>query len=347
MAVIDSDAHVIETERTWDFVDEGEEQYRPRTVVPRDAPSGGGPRGREFWLVDGHLESRRSNIGVQDTTEATREMEDIEGRLRHMDDLGIDVQVLYPSLFLRPVTNRPEVELALCKTYNRWMADIWKQGAGRLRWAVMLPWFTVDKAVEQLRFAKENGACAIFARYAEADQLLVSPSFYPIYEEADSLNIPLCIHASSGTMATHQLFSGGAGGVPTFKLGPIGAFHSIAISRLPDMFPNLRFGFVEVQAQWVPYICHDLYRRSKFTATWWKDGLLRERRLYVACQTDDDLPYVLQYAGEDNLVIGTDYGHNDTSSEIEALRVIRERGDVEPRIIDKILDDNARALYGL
>jgi len=56
---------------------------------------------------------------------------------------------------------------------------------------------------------------------------------------------------------------------------------------------------------------------------------------------------VLQYAGEDNLVIGSDYGHNDTSSEIQALRNIREKGGVEPRIIDKILDDNARALYGL
>jgi predicted TIM-barrel fold metal-dependent hydrolase len=67
----------------------------------------------------------------------------------------------------------------------------------------------------------------------------------------------------------------------------------------------------------------------------------------VACQTDDDLPYVLKYAGEDHLVIGTDYGHNDTSSEILALRKLQEDGAVPPHIVKKILDDNARALYGL
>lgn len=255
--------------------------------------------------------------------------------------------MLYPSLFLRPVTTRPEVEVALCKTYNRWLADIWRQGQGRLRWACMLPWFSVDKAVDELKFASGNGACAIFARYAEADQVLTSPTFYPIYEEADSHGLALCVHASSGTMATHELYLHGAGGVPQFKLGPIGACHSIAISKLPDLFPNLRFGFIEVQAQWVPYLCHDLYRRSNFKATWWKDGLLRDRRIYVPCQTDDDLPYVLQYAGEDNLVIGSDYGHNDTSSELNALRNVKAKGDVDPRIVDKILGDNAKALYGL
>jgi predicted TIM-barrel fold metal-dependent hydrolase len=64
-------------------------------------------------------------------------------------------------------------------------------------------------------------------------------------------------------------------------------------------------------------------------------------------QTDDDIPYVLGYSGEDALVIGTDYGHNDTSSEILALRKLKEDGNVPARVVNKILDDNARALYGL
>ena len=56
---------------------------------------------------------------------------------------------------------------------------------------------------------------------------------------------------------------------------------------------------------------------------------------------------MLKYAGEDNIVIGTDYGHQDQSSEIEALRIIRDRGDVAPEVVDKILGANAIALYGL
>ena len=55
--------------------------------------------------------------------------------------------------------------------------------------------------------------------------------------------------------------------------------------------------------------------------------MLRKNKIWVACQTDDDLPYVLKYSGDDMLVIGTDYGHNDTSSEILALRKLKEDGD--------------------
>ena len=76
-------------------------------------------------------------------------------------------------------------------------------------------------------------------------------------------------------------------------------------------------------------------------------SLMEENRMYVACQTDDDMPYVLKYAGENRLVAGTDYGHADTSSELEALIRMREREDVAPGVMDKVLDDNARALYGL
>jgi predicted TIM-barrel fold metal-dependent hydrolase len=59
------------------------------------------------------------------------------------------------------------------------------------------------------------------------------------------------------------------------------------------------------------------------------------------------LPYILSYAGEDNLVIGTDYGHADTASEISALRELQHNGQVNSEAVKKILDDNPRALYGL
>ena len=68
--------------------------------------------------------------------------------------------------------------------------------------------------------------------------------------------------------------------------------------------------------------------------------MLKDKRVYVTCQTDDDLDYILGYAGEDNLVIGTDYGHSDNASEIEALRKIRNEGKFAAHVIDKILDDN-------
>ena len=78
-----------------------------------------------------------------------------------------------------------------------------------------------------------------------------------------------------------------------------------------------------------------------------RSRVLEDHRVYVTCQTDDDLEYVLGYAGENNLVIGTDYGHADNASEIEALRKLRTEGKIGARVIDKILGDNPRALYAL
>ena len=46
-------------------------------------------------------------------------------------------------------------------------------------------------------------------------------------------------------------------------------------------------------------------------------------------------------------MIGTDYGHHDTSAQIEALRMLREDGRVKPALVDRILGDNAVRLYGL
>ncbi len=58
-------------------------------------------------------------------------------------------------------------------------------------------------------------------------------------------------------------------------------------------------------------------------------------------------PAGLKDAGADNLVTGTDYCHNDTSSQIEALRMLRSNGSVPEGIVDKILGDNPLALDGL
>jgi predicted TIM-barrel fold metal-dependent hydrolase len=69
--------------------------------------------------------------------------------------------------------------------------------------------------------------------------------------------------------------------------------------------------------------------------------------MYVACQCTDDLEHILKHGGKDNLVIGTDYGHADTSAQIEALRMLKDDGKVDKQTVDRILDHNARALYGL
>ena len=340
MAVIDSDAHVVETERTWEFMEDFESSFKPEVVVPK---AGGD---REYWMVEGRTFAKNSNIG-KDTPDEAREMSDIDARLAHMDELGVDVHVLYPTIFLRPLTRRPDAEVALCKSYNRWLADIWKNSDDRLRWVVLPPVMSLDKAIEELHFGKENGACGVYMRSADGDRRLSDSYYAPMYQEAAKLDLPICVHASSGNFGMYDLFSQDSG-FAQFKLPVVGAFHDLLMKGTPAKYPDLRWAFIEVSSQWIPYALNDLELRfRRIGKEWLGKDTLRENRMYVACQTSDDIAYVVDSVGEENIIIGTDYGHNDTSSELIALRKLREDAKIDPATVDKFLDRNAKALYAL
>lgn len=59
----------------------------------------------------------------------------------------------------------------------------------------------------------------------------------------------------------------------------------------------------------------------------------------------DDVPYLIDRVGDDNFLIGTDYGHTDTSAQIEALRMLSENPEITISSVDKILGPNPRSLY--
>jgi predicted TIM-barrel fold metal-dependent hydrolase len=236
--------------------------------------------------------------------------------------------------------------VALYRSYNRWLAEIWKKAPERLRWVVAPPLLNMEQAFAELRFGKENGACGVFVCGLEAERRLSDTYFFSLYEEASRLDLPICVHSGNASFAVHDFFIHDSG-FSKFKLAVVGAFHTVIFDQIPERFPKLKFGFIEVSAQWIPYVVRDLGRRFKRRGRQLSENLLRDNRIYVACETTDDLGYVVQYAGEENLVIGSDYGHADTSAEIEALRRLREEGKVSASAVRKILDDNPRALYGL
>ncbi len=352
MVVVDSDAHVVETEHTWDFMDPSDAKYRPQIVAGED--------GGQYWLIDGKIRGRaRGPVGAKGlapsvsrkmvTDDAKRFMEDIPGRVAHMDELGIDVQVLYPTMYISRMCDEPETDVALARGYNRWLTDIWQQAKGRLRWTCVLPLSTMDEAMTELHYSKEHGACGVTMRSIEDERLLIDPYFFPLYEEARRLDLPITCHIGNSNRAYDEVWSRDAAG-GTFgrlRLMSVAACHALITNEIPKTFPQLRFGFIEASAQWVPYMIHDLRRRLETRGRQLDPEPLKANNIWVTCQTDDDLPYVLKYAGEDNIVVGTDYGHQDQSSEIEAMRVMRDKGEVEPRVIDKIMGENAVALYGL
>ena len=60
-----------------------------------------------------------------------------------------------------------------------------------------------------------------------------------------------------------------------------------------------------------------------------------------------DIPYLANCIGNDNLIIGSDYGHNDPSAEPMLVETLAERGDLSASLSNCILRTNPRALYGI
>ena len=345
---IDADAHVDETEATWEYLAEDEKLFRPITVDPGMALIANDARPHRQWIIDGQLKLRRWRDDERTgTVKATRELMDVDARVRHLDELGIDVQVLYPTLFLGGITARAEVELALTRSYNRWIAEATEKSRGRLRWVAMLPLMGMDKALEELRWAKDHGACGVFKKGFECDRSASDSYFFPLYEEASRLDLPMCIHTGTGNPPSAGLGSDVGG-----RFNAISAFTDLAMSGVPDRFPSLRVGWIETGASWVPFLHADLVAKKQkltFRPFEFKEDLFRRNRFYVACDSTDDIPYILKLGLEDNLLIGTDYTHADQSAQLDALDIIEQRGkegEIPAEVARKILDDNPRAFYG-
>jgi predicted TIM-barrel fold metal-dependent hydrolase len=361
MAVIDADTHVDETEDTWEYMREADLQFKPSTAYP-PSPDPKLPQAR-YWIVDGRRQLRFIRGDKESgTTVETRELLDVRARLRHMDELGTDIQVIYPTLFLMEATERAEVSVALRRSYNRWLAERCAQSAGRLRWVCLPPLLSMEDALQELRFAKSHGACGVLKKGdREAGKWPADAYFFPLYEEAQSLDLPICFHTGSGTPDFSPARDFSLGQFMRTKGAVIHGVQSLLLNNLPAKFPRLRFGCIEAGSSWAPFVDYDVRRhlrtRSRdktrvfsFPDAVYAADLFKANRIFITCQVDEDLPYILKVVGEDNLMVGSDYTHRDPSHEQEFRGLLQERadrGDIPPSVVGKILYNNPKIFYGI
>src|SRR5262249_40823636 len=140
---IDADSHVYESDATWDYLPDHFQARRPVaiTLPPGQAPYLGRMNG--FWLVDGRVVNwtwghGTVQIGTPLTTThaiekplsaGSQALTAVRARLRDLDQARIDVQVLYPSLFLVRLSEDDAFEAAL----TRPTTASWRPSAARRR----------------------------------------------------------------------------------------------------------------------------------------------------------------------------------------------------------------------
>ncbi len=265
-----------------------------------------------------------------------------------MERLGIDLQVVYPTLFLVYLTDDVKLEVALCQAYNRYLGSAYEQSGGKIRWVVVPPLRDLQATIDELRWGKAHGAVGVFIKGIEKDKTLDDPYFFPVYEEAQRLDLPVCIHTAAGCPDWTKVFTiERNSSFPHIRLLPLIAFRDLVQNRIPEQFPRLRWAFVEAGASWVPYVFHNLQRQLKDDRSRYGPKLFEDYNFYVACEVGEDLGYLTRFIGEDHLIIGSDYGHTDPSTEPELVASLKGREELSPEAVDKILNANPRALYGL
>ena len=133
--VVDADTHIAESESMWKLLDPKIYPRRPVIVsVPEDTLY---ETRNAFWLIDGNIvpkpagkgsfklitpSAQKSESSRGDIAIACREITDTAARLADMDKLKVQIQVIYPTLFLVYLTDDVELEVGLCRAYNRWLS---------------------------------------------------------------------------------------------------------------------------------------------------------------------------------------------------------------------------------
>ena len=352
-------------EQTGDEIALFEAAYRSQLPVLLKGPEDTlyGPR-NAFWLIDGNifpkpngkgsfrlitpsaskLETSRGDIHL-----AYREMTDIPGRLRDMDKLGVEIQVVYPTLFLIYITDDAALDVALARAYNRFIAQACAKSGGRMRWVVVPPLHAVEESVKEIKWGKDNGAVGVFFRGIEGTRTLDNAYFKPIYQAASDTNLPILIHTGAGCPLFLGLFDVERN--HTFghsRVQPLFAFRDLIANKIPEQFPKLKFGFIEASAGWVPFMLHIIKRLFRKHWKFSSDrDLFREYRIFVAAEADEDISYIARFTGDDHLIIGSDYGHQDPSEERQLVAAMRAREDIPQVLTDKMFFDNPKQLYPL
>src|SRR5882757_6768152 len=266
--VVDADGHILEPLDLWDkYMDPAFRDRAPRIVKEAD--------GKERLVIEEQsLGSKERGIGAiggvgarqgvvaDDTMEYSQGKAggfDPHARIPDMDADGIDAAFLYPSIGLfSGAIHDPKLAAAVCRAYNRWLADYCGAYPDRLFGIAMLPMQDVDLAVAEMRFArKELGFKAAFIRPNpyHGNKTINDTMYEPFWAAAEELDISVAFHegASAGMpqVGMDRFATRGAQHIVTHTLEMMLACLAVIWGGVCERHAKVRIAFMESGGGWV------------------------------------------------------------------------------------------------
>src|SRR5262249_36429048 len=294
---------------------------------------------RVHWLIDSQLFPRFTGPGahslgtptgagldrftyssVKPESVESLELREPAARLVDMDREGIDLQVIYPTLFLARLTEDPALATALCASYNRWLGDV-LAGQARLKWVAVVALDDPAAAACEVRQARELGAVGVMIPGTAGTRMLNHPALRPFWEACADTDLPVAIHVAWSCPPLNQMFDQlyYATLIP-FVFPVLMGFITLLGGGLLDRYPTLRVGFFEASCQWLHFLIDRMDHRHGFVQ---KVGggagaaaleaprppgeYLRSGRVYVSGEPEDALlPQCIAPPGQAHVSVACD-----------------------------------------
>src|SRR5256885_1746089 len=367
--VVDADGHILEPLDLWDkYIDPGFRDRAPRIVT--------GENGKQCLVMDEHVVGNNQRgiggiggVGARQGVVAADAMEYQDGkpggfdphkRIPDMDADGIDAAFLYPSLGLfSGAIHDPQLAAAVCRAYNRWLADYCKPYPDRLFGVAMLPMQEVELAITEMRFAKkELGFKGGFIRPNPYNNKMINhPDYEPFWAAAEDLDFSIGFHegaAAGMPQVGIDRFEGrGARHIITHTMEMMLACLAVIWGGVCDKHPKIRIGFLESGGGWIaPWL--DRMDRHFDDQGFNDSGLttrpseLFRRNCWISFEpVEGSLKVLADYVGPNKILWATDYPHSDGFFP-GAPDMVRERlKGTSPATQRGVLAGGALAFYGM
>jgi predicted TIM-barrel fold metal-dependent hydrolase len=256
---------------------------------------------------------------------------DLDARIKEMDRLGFDMQVLNTQRAMPgPQLAAPPplwLRTALATLYNDEAAAIQKQYPDRFICQITFPWDDIEASVKEVERAAAKGLKAVSICGSYMDQNLDAYELYPFWEAVSGLDLACIVHnytqGHRGNMHDHQTGYPMVG-TERFHRMHIGTYlgfgldYTVACAALTlggvlEQFPKLRFLFFEAGATWMAYAMHGADRSFYIERACSRSDTLPSELIlqhcYTAVENIEPLKQLVEVYGADNFVIGTDFPH--------------------------------------
>jgi predicted TIM-barrel fold metal-dependent hydrolase len=275
-------------------------------------------------------------------------------RLADQDRDGVAAEVIYPTVGMVLCNHKDfDYKKACFDAYNRWIAEYCATSPSRLIGCGQTALRTPQEGIEDLAAIAKLGLRGVMLPGNPAVEDYHSTVYDPFWEAAVEIGLPLSFHI----LTTPHAMTRARGPVMNFAVAIIRANQDIIgmliYGGVFARHPKLRIVCVEADAGWAP---HWMYRMDHYYE---RHHHLRqqvlERRpseyfrehVYLTFQDDWAAFRTAELQNPERLMWANDFPHSD-STWPRSQAVLREHtAGLDAGIRDRILHDNAAALYGL